>query len=455
VTRSTDQHTDAADAPLTNRVRELATVSYPLMVASLSTLALAVADTAIVGRYSTEALATVALALPVYVLASALVVPWGTAVQILVARWAGADDHARIGRMFDVGLVVCLAIGAGVTLALLVLAGPLVTFMADGEPPPDAATVLRILACGLPFLAVTTHYRGVFGGLKHTGIAMRVGLLVAVTNIPLDYLLVFGADLGAVGSALATLIATLLGAVCMTGFGLRRFRPVYGYPRRAHLRGGGELIRPLWRIGWPDASFAGIAYGADVLLVGIVASLGATVLAGHRTLTVTIVLLWTVVFSCSSGVSILAGQRLGADDLDGVAAYRRAGTVLTFVIATPLVLPAVLAPAWYFGLFSPDPAVVAEARAAAPLLLGILAGMILAMPMTGVLRAGGDTRGVMVIGTLAQLGTAVPVAYVATVVFDLGLPGVLLGLVGSWVTRTALTAVRHRQGRWREDAAFR
>ena len=432
-------------------LRESMRVSAPLIVASLSTLALAFADTAIVGRYSTEALATVALVLPVYVLASALIIPWGTAVQVLVARWSGAGDDARIGRMLDVGALATLAIGTLVALALIAAAGPIVTLLADGPPPGDATAVLRVLALSLPFTGLTSHYRGAFSGLKHTRVAMQVSLLVAVTNIPLDYVLVFVADLGALGSALATVTATVLGALYLFVLGLRRLATSYPFPRREHLNAPGDLLRPLWRIGWPDASFGAIAYGADVALIAVVALLGADALAAHRTLAVTIMLLWTVVFSCSNGIAILAGGRLGAGDLDDVAAYRRAGAGLMAMLATPLVVPAVVAPGWYFGLFTADAQVVTEAGAAAPLLLLILLGMLVAMPATGVLRAGGDTRGIMVIGTLSQAVVAIPVAYVAAVVAGLGLPGVILGLVASWVARTILTLARYRRNVWQQQ----
>lgn len=441
--------TEDADARASaSPLRESLSVSVPLIAASATTLLMAVADTAFVGRHSTEALATIALVLPVYVLASALIVPWGTAVQVLVARWKGADDIARISRIMDVGAVACVTLGIIAALALVVLAGPIVRVLADGRDPGDAVLVLRILAAGLPFLALTTHYRGAFGGLKQTRIAMTVAALVALGNIPLDYVLIIVADLGAIGSAVATVVATALGAVYITAFGLRRFANTYDYPRLAHLRDTGDIIRPLWRIGWPDASFGAIAYGTDVVLISIVAALGTASLAAYRTTTVTVMLLWTVVFSCSSGIAILAGQRLGAGDLDGVTTYRRAGALAMLMLTTPLVLPIAIAPGWFFQLFTPDPAVVAEARTLAPVIVAILIGMLLAMPMTGVLRAGGDTRGIMVIGTIAQAGLAIPVAYVMVNVTDLGLRGVAIGLAASWTARTLLTARRYRRGVW-------
>lgn len=53
---------EAAD-DITARVRQNWRITYPLIVASLTPVVLALADTAILGHYSTEALATISLAL--------------------------------------------------------------------------------------------------------------------------------------------------------------------------------------------------------------------------------------------------------------------------------------------------------------------------------------------------------------------------------------------------------
>lgn len=436
---------------LLDRVSQSWAVTYPLIVASLSTVAVAFVDTVVVGRYGTEALATIALALPVYVFASALVIPWGTAVQVLVARWSGSGQSERIGRLLVSGLLVCGAIGLAMAVVLVLGAGVLTRLIAGGQDLPDADLVLRILALGLPFVAITTHYRGMFGGLKQTKVAMRVAVLVAVANIPLDILLVFGLDLAAVGSALGTWLATVCGAAYLSVEARRHLRPRYPVPSSLRVAATPDVVGPLWRIGWPDASFGLFAYGADLAMVAIVASLGAASLAAHRTLLTTVLVLWVVVFSCSSATSILAGQRLGAGDIAGVAAWRRAGTVLVVLLSVPLVLPAVLAPRPYFSLFTTDADVIEQASQVAPLLLVLLAGMVVAMPFTGVLRAGGDTRGIMWIGLASQVLVALTVVWLLGQVLGLGLLGVMIGLVAGWTTRAILTLLRHATGIWQRD----
>lgn len=442
----------AAEVPaarFSGRVNQSWRITYPLIVASLSPVVLALADSAILGRYSTEALATIGLVLPVYVLAMAAIVPWGTAVQILVARWLGARDHHRINRMLDIGLGFCAAVGIGASLLLLAVAPMVVRLIAGSDPLPESVTALRLLALCLPFAAVTAHYRGVFSGIGQTGIAMRVALLVNLTNVPFTYLLVFGLDLGALGSATGTVLATGLGAIYIVWFGKRRLGSQYQFWRRANLTRPREIIAPLSRIGWPDVTFGVVAYGSDILLVTIAAWLGEVSVAGFRLMVVTITALWVVVFSASNGITILAGQRLGAGDGPGAISFRRSGTVLMTGLATLVALPPLLAPAWYLGLFTPDPAVVAEARPAVYVLAALVPAMVVGMTMAGVLRAAGDTRSVMYAGIIGQLVFGVPVAWLCAVPLELGLVGIYLGLLAGWLARTAVTYLRYRTGRWR------
>jgi len=442
-----------AEASRKTRLRDSWSVSYPLIVGSLSSTALTVVDAAILGRYGTEALATIALAAPVFVLASAAVVPWGTAVQVLVARWHGAEDRDRIARMLDVGLVACLAIGTALAAALAVAAPLILRLLAGGDPPSDAVPVLQLLIAALPFIAVTAHYRGAFGGLGLTSVTMQVSLLVNVLNIPLDWIFVFGLDLGAVGSAIGTLSATAMGAAWIAWLARRRLNADYPFGRRAHLRGSGDIRGQLWRIGWPDVTFALMVYGADVLLATIVAAVGVTELAGYRLMIATVAVLWVFVFSCSSGISILAGQRLGAGEVDEAIAYARSGAVLMAGLCCAVVAFPLIAPDLYFGLFSGDAEVRSVAADAVLVLLILVPGMVVAMSLAGLLRAGGDTKGIMYAGALSQLLLAVPVAWAAVELLGLGLEGVYLGFATGIVARAVFTVMRFRSSHWRAACA--
>jgi hypothetical protein len=85
----------------------------------------------------------------------------------------------------------------------------------------------------------------------------------------------------------------------------------------------------------------------------------------------------------------------GAGDIEGAAAYRSVGLRLAAVLAAVPLVPFLVAPDRAFGLFTPDPRVVAVA--ASVIGLGVVATvpLVVGLNLGGVLRAAGDTRTVL------------------------------------------------------------
>lgn len=434
----------AAEAALRRRVGQSFRITYPLVVASLSTLLLVVVDTALLGQYSTAALVTMAAAAPVFVFASAVISPLGTAAQIVVAQWLGAEQHRRIARLFDVGALVAAVTGLAFFLGVAAAAEPLLTLFAPDAVSSEAALVLQILSVGLVFTAITAHYRGALGGLGLTGITMRVTLVVNLANLVFDVVLVFGLDLGAVGSAVGTAVSTALGAALVLTYAARRARPRFGAFRRENLATPREVLGPLWRVAWPDVCFGAAAYGADLAIVVVVSQLGGLPLAGYRLFATTVLVLFVIAFSCSNGISILAGQRLGAGDPAGARAFAASGGVLMAVGTLAVAAPVLAAPQLFYRVFSSDPGVVGEVAGVAGLFWVIAPAMVLALTLAGLVRGSGDTKSMMYVGIVSQALCALPLAWALGVWAGWGLLGVTLGLTAGWLVRCLLTWLRAR-----------
>ncbi|MFG1774637.1 MATE family efflux transporter [Nocardia salmonicida] len=84
------------DTRLVDRLQQVAGIAGPVVLTSATTVVLGLTDTALLGHHSTQALGTAALVVPVWVFCTALVVPWGSATQVCVARWHGAGDADSI-----------------------------------------------------------------------------------------------------------------------------------------------------------------------------------------------------------------------------------------------------------------------------------------------------------------------------------------------------------------------
>lgn len=425
------------------RLRELWRVSYPIVASGLITVLTTAADSVMLGRYATQALASVALSAPVYVVATVFVICWTIGVQVLGARRFGAGRPRTVGQVSEVSLAVAVCVGAAISLALFPGAPALLGVLSEREGIVAwATTYLRLVGLSLPFFAVMVVLRATCAGLGDTRAGMWTALLVVALNVPASLALIFALELGVAGAALGTLLATAAGSLFMVARCLRCHRGPYGLFYRENLLSWRAIIPEVWRVGWPEASMAGLAYASAVVVVGFVTGLGEVPLAAARLVDAVLMVLWTVVFSCSIGVSILAGRGLRAGNLAGVAAYRRAGLAIMLLLALPPVLAVLIFPETLFGLFTDDGRVVAEAADAAYLLPAITVLMALGMAPAGVLRAAGDTRGILLASTIADYLVRLPLAWL--LIWPAG-----LGLAGYWAVRAAVTIARNGRGRWK------
>ena len=430
-----------------NRVLAL---SSPISVANLSQIVLGIVDTAMISRVSTEALAAAAVASSVNIAASMLFSGWATAAQVIAARRYGERRLAAIGKLLDVSMIVGVGPGLIVLLVLSIGAGPLLAAFGVSETVrAQGVPYLRVLALAAPLAAATAMFRGVYAGVGETKVAMRMTVLVNLINIPLNYVLIFVVGWGLTGAGAGTVTAVAVGCADMGHFGWRRFRTKYELFRVTNLRHPYEVLPRLWSIGWPETVMLFLGYVNNVLVVGIVASLGTSVIAGMQIVTNVQQVLWTMIWALSTGVSIIVGQSLGSRDERTVALTERAGLLLMIVLPATVLAPVLVAPGAILQLLTPDGNVVAEARRVLPILALQVPLMASSMVLAAVLRAAGDSKCVFYTSTASSYLVMVPLAWLLAVPVGWGLPGVFIAGIAFFAARTAGTWWRYRQGIWR------
>ena len=335
-------------------------------------------------------------------------------------------------------------------LALSVAANPLFAAFGVSETVrTEGAPYLRALALAAPLASATAMFRAVYAGLGETSVTMRMTVLVNVINIPLNYIFIFALGWGLLGAGVGTVIAVAVGCVYMAWFGWRRLRSTYDMFRVRRLRECREALPRLWSIGWPETAMLFLGYVNNVLVLGIVASLGASVIAGMQIVTNVQQVLWTIIWALSTGVSILVGQSLGRRDERVVALTERAGLLLMVVLPALLLAPVLVSPSPILRLLTPDGDVITEAGRVLPILALQVPLMASSMALAAVLRAAGDSRWIFYTSTASSYLVMVPLSWLLAVALGFGLPGVYLAGIAFFAARTAGTWWRYRQGKWR------
>lgn len=431
-------------------LKSVLALSYPFVVANLSQIALGIVDTAMISRVSTQALAAAAIASSINVAAGMLFGGWATAAQVIAARRHGEGRPSEVGRVLAVSMVVGVGAGVIVLLFLNFSAGTLLAaFDVSEAVRSEGAPYLRVLALAAPLASATAMFRAVYAGVGETKVAMRLAVLVNVVNIPLNYVLIFVVGWGLLGAGVGTVISVAVGCVYMGLFGWRRFRDTHQLFRVAHLRHYRKVLPRLWSIGWPETAMLVLGYVNNVLVLGVVASLGTSVIAGMQVVTNVQQVLWTIIWALSTGVSILVGQSLGRGDERTVAMTERAGLVLMVALPAAFLGPVLLASSAILHLLTPDGEVVAEAGRVLPVLALQVPVMATSMVLAATLRAAGDSRWVFYTSTASSYLVMVPLAWLLAVGVGWGLTGVYVAGIAFFAARTAGTWWRYRQGHWR------
>ena len=440
------------DSPRLSRVT--LGLAWPVILSRTLHTLFHLANVAWVGRLGPEAIGAVTTGIYLFWTWYALAQMIALGATSVVANRIGAGNRPEGARIAGQAVVASLAMGALMTLAGALGAGPLFALISHDPGVADVgADYVRVVAlASLPMYFVIIA-EAVFRADGDTKTPMRVLLVMLSVHVALDPLLIFGIGpfprLGVHGAALATVTTQCLGAVIYTILLLRHRWPFRLPMMFAGFRPDPAVIRRMAGIGAPISAFGLLFSSVYLGFAAIAAGYGTPILAALGIVN----RLESFSFLTSEGFGVAAttmtSQNIGARNLDRADRLARIArtwsTVLTlvygigfFVFAEPLM-----------RLFSGDPVVIERGA----LFLRIVAisqpfqGMEIALE--GALAGAGDTRPAMLI--------AVPLSLVRIPII-LWLAGPMgMGAVAIWWTITVTSTLRgllleawFRTGRWRK-----
>ena len=211
-----------AHPSLTTRAetRWLLSLAWPVVLTSLNWTLLQVTDVMVVGLVSTEEVAALGASRALGFVGIVTGLAWLSGVLVMAARADGAGDLPRTGGVLREGLVLGLLLGLAIGGIFLVFAEPLLALLGVAADRVDeSARVVRAFAIAYPFQLVNVAAAFFLEGVSRPRRVTIVNLAVLPVNALLAWALSAGylglPALGAVGAALATSIAAMLGAIGM------------------------------------------------------------------------------------------------------------------------------------------------------------------------------------------------------------------------------------------------
>ena len=250
-----------SQAPLTfgQQLKLTAQLSWPAMMAQLSSIMMQYIDAAMVGRLGADNSASVGL------VSTSLWLFWGicsavtTGFSVQVAHSIGASEQARARRILRQAITSCLMFSIVISAVGAAIAFPLPRWLGGTEEVCHEASVYFLtFVLSLPLL--TLNYLG--GGMLRCAGNMKVpgglNVMMCVLDVVFNFFLIFptrpielsgtiitvpGAGLGVFGAALGTVSAEIITAGAMMWYLCFRQPDMAISRERGSFRPTGDVIR--------------------------------------------------------------------------------------------------------------------------------------------------------------------------------------------------------------------
>ena len=453
-----DKLRGAVDLAMLSAVFALA---WPTMLEQLMQTAVQYIDTAMVGSLGTQATAAVGATSTFSWLVGSSTSALGIGFLSFIAKAYGANDKKRAARVSTQAVLAVLVVGVLFTVLTLTLADRIPAWMqVDETIRPLASRYFFILYTPMLFRAATIIFGVALRATGDTKTPMRVGILVNLVNVVLNFFMIFetrtvslfgahltipGCGWGVIGAATASAIAFVVGGVYMTVVFWQH--PVIS-PRGQKLKPDPEILKPCLRVAVPNMlQRFGTTLGY-VAFASMVNALGDVSTAAHTIANTVESLFYIPGFGMQTAAATLAGNALGAGDEGRMKKLIRTMLPLEVVLMTVSGgLLFALAPAM-MRIFTDDPAVIVLGSTVLRMVAISEPFYGVSIILEGVLQGIGDTVTPFKFNLLGMWGVRIVGTFLLTNYFG----GTLTAAWGCMIAHNLLLFVLFviffRTGRW-------
>lgn len=323
--KPTNEHGKAAARTAAITTEPVAITLYrltlPMTGGIVALMGLGLADAYFIAQIGLNELAALGFALPVTYGVNSIGLGLGMAISVLVSRYLGQNRPQAAARLITDARILVIVAGLGLQLMLYCSLEPLLSLMGAGQQVLGlAAEFMALWLPVVPVLLLTLTANTTLRAIGSPGKSAAVLALLAIANAALDPLLIFGygplPGIGIAGAGLASALAWLI-AFTVSDYMLGTQERLI---LRGHLRPRPMFLnwRRLLTVGIPAIVANLTTPLAAAILTALIATYGATAIAGFTVATRIEALCLLVVFALSSTLPMFIGQNLGARRYDRI-----------------------------------------------------------------------------------------------------------------------------------------
>lgn len=293
-------------------------LGLPILVGQLGMIVVGFADNIMVGRYSTEALASASFVNNLFNITIFCCLGFAYGLTPVVGSLFSQNRREDIGATVRVGLWLNIAF----TLLVMAVMTAIYFNLDRLGQPEELLPLIRpyylIYMCGMLPVTVFNVFAQWSYGIKNTSLPMWIILVTNVINIIGNYILIYGnfgaPELGLVGAGLSTLLARIIAPVAIIiAFFCFRGNALYrkGYSTGRITR---SALWRIWKMSIPVSMQMTFESGSFTVAAVMSGWLGTVALAAFQIVVITGTLGFCIYYSIGSAVAILVANEAGRSD---------------------------------------------------------------------------------------------------------------------------------------------
>ncbi len=405
-------------------------LGIPILVGQIGMIVVAFADNIMVGRYSTEALASASFVNNLFNMANFACIGFTYGLTPLIGALFTQRRSDTIGSLIRNGLLLNLLFSLLVTAIMTVVWLNLDRLGQPEELLPLIRPYYLLVLAGLVPVALFNVFAQWLFAINRTALPMWIILASNVVNIAGNYALIYGhfgfPELGLIGAGYSTLFARVLCIVAVTAVFV--FDPKFREYKDGYIKSriNRRAISQLNRTSWPislQMTFESGSFSIAAVMAGMI---GAISLASFQIIVITGTLGFCIYYSIGAAVSVRVANCAGLDDRSAMRRNAWAGYHITLALAAVSSTIFIVFGRELIHAFTEDTVVIeATLTLIFPLVLYQL-GDATQINFASALRGTSHVTPMVWIAFLSYIVVGIPATYIIAFPMGLGTYGIIL-----------------------------
>ena len=422
-------------------------LSYPAIIAQLSTVLMQYIDTSMVGHLWAAAGASIGLVSTCMWLLGGFCGACGSGFSVQVAHLIGANDFKTAREVLRQALVSALVFSGCIAALGMAVAGPLPRWL-GGSPEilSDASKYFFIVAACVPFMQLDWLCASMLQVSGNMKVPSYLNIGMCLMDVCFNYVFIYVLDMGVVGAAIGTGLAELITALAMLYFLVVRSPELNLLQDRGSFRPTAKVLDKAVGIGGPMALQNILIRGGYIASTVIVAPLGTIAIAANSFAITAESFCYMPGYGIADAATALVGQSVGASRKELARRFAWITTLLGMGIMGVLgILMYVFAPQ-LMGMLTPDAEVIGLGARCLRIEAFAELGYAASIVAYGVCVGAGDTKWPSIMNFSSMwVVRIIPAIFLVKV----------YGLVGFWIAMAAeltfrgiIFLIRLARGTW-------